>query len=245
VGGEVLILPFNNRWNKYLVISVSLHIALLSVPISIVARQGINAIDVSLVTQNEPQPEAKKPPPRKPEPPKPMKVREKPPLAQRPEETKDVKAQIVSPGEQTVMNVAPGVGDAATGVAIAGAKVGTGGSAIGGSMPGGTGTGAGYGYGGTVDGQFGRGEGPSFAYREMPEYPFAAKRLGKEGRVILQVTIDPKGRLEGVEVVEASDRMFVDAAVDSIRKSKFNPGKRTGVACRYRCKVAIRFVLGT
>jgi periplasmic protein TonB len=241
-----LTLPFNNHWNKYVVISVALHAALLSIPLSMVARQGIHAIEVSLVTENNPpQAETNKPPPPKPEPPKPTRLQEKPPQAQRPEEPKDVKAQIVSPGEKTVMQVAPGVGDTATGVAIAGAKVGTQGTSLSGSMPGGTGTGSTYGYGGTLDGQFGRGEGPSFAYREMPEYPFAAKRLGKEGRVILQVTIDPKGRLEGIEVVEASDQVFVEPAVDSIKKSKFCPGKRNGVPARYRCKLAIRFALGT
>lgn len=241
-----MIRPFNSNWNKYVVISVALHVALLSVPISMVARQGIRAIEVSLVAENDPlpKPEAKKAPPPKPEPAKPRKVQEKPPPAQRPEEAKDVKAQIISPGEKTVMQVAPGVGDAVTGVAIAGAKVGTGGTAIGGSMPGGTGAGTGYGYGGTVDGQFGRGEGPAFLYREMPEYPFAARRLGKEGRVVLQVTIDAKGKLEEVEVVEASDRMFVEAAVDSVRKSRFRPGKRNGVPSRYRCKLGIRFALG-
>jgi protein TonB len=237
--------PVNSHWNKYLVISVALHVALLSIPISMVARQRMNAIEVSLVTQNEPlpKPEAKKPAP-KPPPPKPARLQEKPPQAQRPEEAKDVKAQVVSPGEKTVMQVAPGVGDATTGVAIAGAKVGAGGTAIGGTMPGGTGSGSSYGYGGTVEGQFGRGEGPSFAYREMPEYPFAAKRLGREGRVILQVTIDAKGKLEDVTVVDATDRIFVDAAVDSIKKSKFLPGKKNGVPCRYKCKLAIRFGLG-
>lgn len=240
--------PANSHWNKYVVVSVALHIALLSIPISMVAKQKMNVIEVSLVTQREsqPKPEANKPPSPKPERPKPSRLQEKPPQAQRPEEPKDVKAQIVSPGEKTVMQVAPGVGDAATGVAVAGAEVGAGGTvtAIGGSMPGGTGTGAGYGYGGTAEGQFGRGEGPSFAYREMPEYPFAAKRLGKEGRVVLQVTIDARGKLEDVAVLDASDRVFVEAAVDSIKKSRFLPGKKNGVPCRYKCKLAIRFGLG-
>lgn len=235
----------NSHWSKYLIISVVLHVALLSIPVSMVVRQKLHVIEVSLATQNEPQPkpEAKKPAP-KPPPPKPARLKERPPQAQRPDEPKDVKAQVVSPGENTVMQVAPGVGDATTGVAIAGAKIGTtGGTAIGGSMPGGTGTGSSYGYGGTVEGQFGRGEGPSFAYREMPEYPFAAKRLGKEGRVILQVTIDAKGKLEDVTVVEASERIFVEAAVDSIKKSRFLPGKKNGVPSRYKCKLAIRFGL--
>jgi len=241
-----LTLPFKRHWNRCVVISVALHVALLSIPLSMVAREGIHAINVSLVTVSEPppNPEAKKPLP-KPEPPKPAKVQDKPSPAQRPEEARDVKAQVVSPGEQTVMQVSPGAGDAATGVAIAGAKVGTGGTAIGGSMPGGTGTGTSYGFGGIVEGQFGRGEGPGFSYREMPEYPFAAKRLGKEGRVILQVTIDAKGRLEDVDVVEASDQVFVEPAVDSLRKSRFFPGKRNGVPSRYKCKLAIRFALGS
>jgi periplasmic protein TonB len=234
--------PIHSHWNKYVVVSVALHIALLSIPISMVARRSFRPIEVSLVAQNEPQqkPEVKKTPP-----PKPARLQERPPQAQRAEEPKDVKAQIISPGEKTVMQVAPGVGDAQTGVAIAGAKVGaTGGTGIEGSMPGGTGTGSSFGYGGTMDGQFGHGEGPSFVYREMPEYPFSAKRLGREGRVILQVTIDAKGRLEDVIVVDATDRIFVDAAVDSIKKSKFLPGKKNGTPCRYRCKLAIRFSLG-
>lgn len=239
--------PVSSRWNKYLFISVALHTALLSIPVSMAVRQRMNVIEVSLVTQTEPQPkhEPKKAPPPKPERPKSSRLQEKLPQPQRPEEPKDVKAQIVSPGEKTVMQVAPGAGDASTGVAIAGAKVGTGGTAIGGAMPGGAGNGSSYGYGGTVEGQFGRGEGPSFAYREMPEYPFAAKRLGREGRVVLRVTIDGKGKLEDVTVVEATDRIFVDAAVDSIKKSRFVAGKKDGLPCRYRCRLTIRFGLET
>jgi biopolymer transport protein ExbB len=44
--------------------------------------------------------------------------------------------------------------------------------------------------------------------------------------------------------MDAIDRIFVDAAVDSIKKSKFLPGRKSGVSCRYRCKLAIRFSLG-
>jgi periplasmic protein TonB len=174
-----------------------------------------------------------------------MRLEEKPPPAQRPEEPKDVKAQVISPGEKTVMQVAPGVGDAETGVAIAGARVGDGSTEIGGSMPGGTGTGKGYGYGGEgvgpVDAQFGRGDGPRFAYREMPDYPYAARRLGKEGKVLLALYIDHKGKLEKVEVIEVSDQMFVEAALEAVRKSRFHPAKRHGVAVRSRSILPIRF----
>lgn len=238
---------FENHWNKYVIISVAVHVAILSIPVTMIVREQLKPIEVSLVTQeNEPppKPEARKMPLPKPEAPKPIRMQEKPQQAQRPEEPKDVKAQIVSPGERTVMQVAPGVGDGATGVGIAGAKAGGTGTVVGGSMPGGTGNATAYGYGGVVEGQFGRGEGPSFAHREAPEYPVAAKRQGKEGRVILRVTIDAKGRLEGVDVVETSDEVFVEPAVDSIKKSRFLPGRKNGIPSRYKCKLAIRFTLG-
>lgn len=238
-----------NRWSRYIIISLCVHGLLVSIPVSMVVRERITPIAVSLITQPAPLPEERKikPPPAKAATPKPAGLNEKP-AAQRPEEPKDVKAQIVSPGEEKVMRVAPGVGDAQTGVAIAGARVaGTGsvGTAIGGSMPGGTGKGAGYGYGGEprgpVDTQFGKGDGPRFVYRQMPEYPFAARRLGKEGRVVLEVIIDEKGALEKVEVLEASDRIFVEPAVDSIKKSRFQSARSNGSPFKARCTMLIRF----
>ena len=36
-------------------------------------------------------------------------------------------------------------------------------------------------------------EPPAFAYYEEPEYPARARRLGKEGKVDLELTIDEKG----------------------------------------------------
>jgi len=237
-----------NRWNKSVIISVAVHFAVLFIPVTVIVRQQMSPIEVSLVTHREDEPplkrEAKKAPSATPEPPNHVRRQG----AQRPEEPKDVKPQIVSPGERTVMEVSTGSGDAATGVAIAGAKVGLGGTTIGGSMPGTRGTGTTYGYGGdgtgVVEGQFGEGEGPSFSHREAPEYPFAARRSGKEGRVVLELTIDSMGKLGAVSVLEASDTIFVDSALVAINKSTFVPGKKDGLPWRYRCKVVIRFTLG-
>jgi len=249
-GGRLLIWSINKRWNKYFVISVFLHLALLSIPVSMVARQGASPIDVSLIAQNDPPPRTettKTLSSPKPERPKRVLIDERPPPAQRPEEPKDVKAQVVSPGEQTVMKVAPGSGDTATGVAVAGAKIGTGGTEVGGSMPGGAGTGKDFGYGGEgkgpIDAQFGSRNGPRFAYQEVPEYPYVARRQGKEGRVLVQITIDEKGRLIKLDVIEASDRVFVDAATEAIRKSRFLPARQNGVPYASRAMYPVRFVL--
>jgi protein TonB len=68
---------------------------------------------------------------------------------------------------------------------------------------------------------FGSSEGPKFAERVAPEYPFAAKKRGQEGTVVLRLIIDELGILQDVDVVEATDPVFIDAAVASVKKSFF------------------------
>ncbi len=72
---------------------------------------------------------------------------------------------------------------------------------------------------------FGSSEGPKFAERAAPEYPFAAKKRGQEGTVVLRLSIDKLGILQDVEVVEATDPVFIDAAVASVKKSFFISAK--------------------
>jgi protein TonB len=72
---------------------------------------------------------------------------------------------------------------------------------------------------------FGSSEGPKFEERIAPEYPFAAKKRGLEGTVVLRLSIDELGILQDVEVVEATDSVFIDAAVASVKKSFFVPAK--------------------
>ena len=142
-------------------------------------------------------------------------------------------------------------GVAVSGLAVPGGTVGMGsgstggghgsaGSASGNIGASGTGTEAG---GGPVDAIFGQPDGPQFVYRSMPEYPFVAKRLRKEGRVILRIIIDEKGGLQKVDVVESSDQMFALAAVEALRRSTFQPAKRKGVAVISRATLPIRFAL--
>lgn len=72
---------------------------------------------------------------------------------------------------------------------------------------------------------FGSSEGPKFDDRVPPDYPFAAKKRGQEGTVMLRLSIDELGILQNVEVVEATDPVFIDAAVASVKKSFFIPAK--------------------
>lgn len=67
----------------------------------------------------------------------------------------------------------------------------------------------------------GSSEGPKFARRVAPDYPFAAKKGGQEGSVVLRLSIDEEGILKDVAVVEATDPVFIDAAIASVKKSFF------------------------
>ncbi len=93
------------------------------------------------------------------------------------------------------------------------------------------------------DVEFGGDFGPKFLHREMPVYPLMARRLGKEGRVVLRLTIDANGKLSGVEVIEGAGYGFTEAAVEAVKKSTFTPAVLNGKAVMSRALLPIKFTL--
>jgi protein TonB len=94
-----------------------------------------------------------------------------------------------------------------------------------------------------VDVEFGSANAPSFLYREMPVYPLMARRLGKEGRVLLRLTIDEHGKLLNVEIVEGAGYGFTEAAVEAVKKSTFKPAMQDGKPVMSKALLPIRFSL--
>jgi periplasmic protein TonB len=90
---------------------------------------------------------------------------------------------------------------------------------------------------------FGSPDGPRFLHREIPDYPFMAKKRKKEGKVVLAVVIDTTGRLTKAEVVEASDKVFIETSLEALKKSTFLPAKRNGRPVTSRALLPIRFSL--
>jgi TonB family protein len=84
---------------------------------------------------------------------------------------------------------------------------------------------------------------PSFMHKEIPVYPMPARRMGKEGKVVLKLMIDSRGNLLNIEVIEAAGFGFTEAAVDAIKKSSFTPAKRNGINVAARVLLPIRFRL--
>jgi len=93
------------------------------------------------------------------------------------------------------------------------------------------------------DVEFGSSEGPRFYHKEMPVYPFMARRLGKEGRVVLRLTIDDEGKLLKLEIIEGAGFGFTESAVEAIKKSTFIPAKKEGKPIPSRALLPIKFTL--
>lgn len=96
---------------------------------------------------------------------------------------------------------------------------------------------------GETDAEFGSPSGPRFLHREIPEYPFFARKRKIEGKVVLTVVIDATGRLTRTEVIEASDKVFVETSLEALKKSTFLPARRNGQPVTSRALLPIRFSL--
>jgi protein TonB len=106
--------------------------------------------------------------------------------------------------------------------------------------------GNGSGSGGGGDGTGGDGSGgarPAYGTNPRPPYPLAARRLGIEGRVLLEVVVRPDGSPATVSVRESSGyKLLDDSAADTVRtRWRFIPARRGGVPVESSVTVPIRF----
>jgi protein TonB len=106
--------------------------------------------------------------------------------------------------------------------------------------------------GGTVNGSGGKDslertlgapDGPSFLHKVVPSYPALAKRLEKEGTVLLRVTIDERGRPLEIVVLKKAGFGFDEEAVKAVKDSSFVPARKEGKPLACKALLPIRFVL--
>ena len=77
-----------------------------------------------------------------------------------------------------------------------------------------------------------------------PPYPRMSKRLGEQGTVTVRVRINTEGRAEEAEIRTSSGYLRLDAsALETVKRWRYVPGKRNGVAETMWFNVPIRFVL--
>jgi TonB family protein len=85
---------------------------------------------------------------------------------------------------------------------------------------------------------------PLTAENRPPAYPLLARKRGWEGTVVLMVRVLEDGRVQSVKVHSSSSFKLLDeAALQAVRRWRFQPGTRGGRAAAMQVLVPVHFVL--
>ncbi len=84
---------------------------------------------------------------------------------------------------------------------------------------------------------------PEARVRTAPMYPFEMRRSGLKGSVVVGFIVDSSGNVRDPYIVRSSNPGFEQAAIDTVLKWKFKPGKKGGVAVNTRVQQPIEFSL--
>jgi protein TonB len=77
----------------------------------------------------------------------------------------------------------------------------------------------------------------------LPRYPRLAREMGREGTVVLSLTIDENGILQDVAVVESAGFGFDEEALQAMQASTFKAALRNGQPVASRALLPVRFIL--
>ncbi|MEY4488113.1 MAG: hypothetical protein RIQ79_621 [Verrucomicrobiota bacterium] len=84
---------------------------------------------------------------------------------------------------------------------------------------------------------------PEARVRIKPVYPFEMRRSGLKGEVVVGFIVDSNGDPREPYIVRSSNPGFEEAAIQSIMKWKFKPGKKGGAAVNTRVQQPLNFNL--
>jgi len=85
---------------------------------------------------------------------------------------------------------------------------------------------------------------PLYKINPPPRYPRTARRRGIQGTVVLSVYVDVQGRVDNLWVFESSGyRVLDNAALDSVKKWSFEPGRKGETPIAMWVNVPVRFEL--
>ena len=86
-------------------------------------------------------------------------------------------------------------------------------------------------------------EPPVLTNYEMPDYPIVAKENNLEGTVTVKVTVGEDGTVEDVTVLDSSDPIFEDPALEAATLCQFKPAKLEGKPTKSRVAIPYQFRL--
>jgi len=96
---------------------------------------------------------------------------------------------------------------------------------------------------GPVNKTLGGETGPAFRTKVVPLYPEHARRLKREGSILLEVLIDRNGIPRGISFLKRAGFGFDEAAREAILKSRFYPAMEKGMPILCLVRIPIRFEL--
>ena len=86
---------------------------------------------------------------------------------------------------------------------------------------------------------------PHLIRQVQPLYPEAARAMGLTGKVLLQIVVNQDGRVVSVEVMQASNPIFVDPAVASVKQWRYSrPIDAGGQSVACYVTVLVSFTMG-
>jgi protein TonB len=83
---------------------------------------------------------------------------------------------------------------------------------------------------------------PELVTKVQPEYPEVARRARAEGKVILEIVVNRNGEVESAKVLK-SHPLFDQAAIDAVKKWKYNPALQSGRPVKVYITVVVDFKL--
>jgi protein TonB len=81
------------------------------------------------------------------------------------------------------------------------------------------------------------------AIQEKAYYTEIAKRVGIEGKVIVEAMIDKKGNVTEVNLIRDIGGGLGEVAMNAVKNTRFKPGKQRGKPVNVKMKIPIKFVL--
>lgn len=85
---------------------------------------------------------------------------------------------------------------------------------------------------------------PNARVQPAPDYPYAAKKEGLHGEVLVEFLVDETGHVLNPMVVRSTDRVFEEPSLRAVSKWRFEPGRREGRVVRFRMAIPVVFRLG-
>ena len=96
----------------------------------------------------------------------------------------------------------------------------------------------------TIEGRFGFGvQPPEVESPFYPDYPEPMRKAGTQGKIILQVDIDPAGKVKQARVASSSVPDLNDPTLASVKQWTFKPAQRAGKPVDVRLTLTLSFSL--